>query len=229
LSTRDHNPDKEISRVRRTKLQSRNSYNRISRWYDLLEGRWEEDAVNQGLNMLGIREGHKVLEIGPGPGKALLTLARLVGETGRVYGLDISDRMLTLARKRLYEASIMKRAEFVLGDGARLPFREKSFDLLFMSFVLELFDTPEISRVLLECQRVLRNNGRIGVVSLSKAGGSKPVTDLYEWGHKKFPSILDCRPVYVHESLQDAGFEVLDSRYISLWGLSVEIAVGKNA
>jgi hypothetical protein len=43
------NQCEKISRVTRTKLQFQDSYNRIGRWYDFLEGRWEEDAVTLGF------------------------------------------------------------------------------------------------------------------------------------------------------------------------------------
>lgn len=218
----------EISRVTSTKRQSRDSYDRISSWYDLLEGRWEEVAIDRGLHMLDLREGQKALEIGPGPGKALLALARLAGESGMVYGIDISPRMLQLCRRRLKEAHLPERAELILGDGAHLPFRANSFDALFMSFTLELFDTPEIPIVLSEGRRVLKDDGRICVVSLSKRGGPKPLIDLYEWGHRAIPSLLDCRPIFVHESLQEADFRVLDWAYVSLWGLPVEAVLASK-
>ena len=220
--------DEGISRVTRTKRQSKDSYNRISRWYDLLEGWWEEASVDRGLRMLNLREGERVLEIGPGPGEALLALARMAGRSGRVYGIDISANMLQLCRGRLERADLLDRADLILGDGAHLPFREGSFDALFMTFVLELFDTPEIPVVLSEVRRVLKDDGRICVVSLSKRAEYGPLVDLYEWGHRALPSLLDCRPIFVQESLQGADFKALDSAIFSAWGLPVEaVLAGK--
>jgi ubiquinone/menaquinone biosynthesis C-methylase UbiE len=219
--------DERVSRVTRTKRQSKDSYNRISGWYDLLEGWGEEASVDQGLHMLNLREGERVLEIGPGPGKALLDLARMAGESGKVYGIDISASMLQLCRRRLERAHLRDRAELILGDGARLPFRTGSFDALFMSFVLELFDTLEIPVVLAEGRRVLKEEGRICVVSLSKSGGRKQLRDLYEWGHRAFPSLLDCRPIFVQDSLEEADLRILDWACDSLWGLPVEIVLAR--
>jgi ubiquinone/menaquinone biosynthesis C-methylase UbiE len=220
--------DERVSRVTRTKRQSKDSYNRISGWYDLLEGRWEEAFVDQGLHMLNLREGERVLEIGPGPGKALLALARMAGGSGKVYGIDISAKMLQLCRRRLERAHLLDRAELILGDGAHLPFRPGSFDALFMSFALELFDTTEIPVVLAEGRRVLKDEGRICIVSLSKRGGYRSIVDLYEWGHRALPSLLDCRPIFVRESLQRAEFKALDSACLSLWGLPVEAVLAKK-
>jgi ubiquinone/menaquinone biosynthesis C-methylase UbiE len=221
--------DEGVSRVARTKRQSKDSYNRISGWYDLLEGRWEEAFVDQGLHMLKLQDGERVLEIGPGPGKALLALARTAGGSGKVYGIDISASMLQLCRRRLERAQLLDRAELILGDGAHLPFRPGSFDALFMSFTLELFDTPEIPVVLAEGRRVLKDDGRICIVSLSKRGGCRPIVDLYEWGHRALPVLLDCRPIFVRNSLHEADLSVLSSACDSLWGLPVEIVLARPA
>jgi len=80
-----------------------------------------------------------------------------------------------------------------------------------MSFTLELFDTPEIPKVLAKIKRVLKPKGRLGVVSMSREDGKSLLLRLYEWAHKKFPQYVDCRPIYVAESIKDAGFEIKQS------------------
>ena len=67
------------SRVVRTKAQARQSYNRLSRWYDALAGSSEEKFRMMGVQALAIQPGEKVLEIGCGTGTSLAALGGLVG------------------------------------------------------------------------------------------------------------------------------------------------------
>ena len=211
--------------VMRSKQQARAAYDAISQRYDLLEGFWERKAREAGLRALGVAVGEVVLEIGPGPGQGLAALAQAAGEAGRVCGLDLSPRMLALARDRLKRAGLADRASLLCGDAAQLPLQAQFCDAVFVSFALELLDTPEISLALAECRRVLRNDGRIGVVCLSKTGGPNAMRALYEWGHKKLPSLLDCRPIWAQRSLEEAGFHTLRAERFLLWGLPVEVVV----
>jgi ubiquinone/menaquinone biosynthesis C-methylase UbiE len=217
-----------ISRVRRSREQARKTYDRISGWYDALEGNWEKRAREIGLSAISAREGETVLEIGFGTGHSLVSLARAVGGRGRVYGIDLSPRMLAIARRRVQKAGLSRQVLLENGDAASLPLGDASADAAFMSFVLELFDTPEIPVVLRECRRVLRQGGRIGVVSLSKEGGRSFMRALYERGHERFPRLLDCRPIFVGQALEEAGFADLHVTSIRLFGLPVEVAVGRK-
>lgn len=214
-----------ISRVTRSKEEAKAIYDKIARWYDILEGVWEKKAKEASLIKLGVKEGEKVLEIGFGTGHSIVAMAHQVGESGRVYGIDISSRMFQITRALLKTTDLTKRVELVLGDATKLPYETRFFDAVFMSFTLELFDTPEIPVVLGECKRVLRNDGRICIVSLSGTGASSKMRDLYEWGHKKFPRFLDCRPIFVKEALEKAGFRCLDASTASVFWLPVEIVV----
>jgi ubiquinone/menaquinone biosynthesis C-methylase UbiE len=214
-----------ISRVARSKAEAQATYDRISGWYDLLEGIWEKKSRDIGLRKLGVKEGETVLEIGFGPGHGITALAQMVGESGVVYGIDLSPRMLHIARARMGRQGLAERVELKCGDAVQLPYETTFFDAIFMSFTLELFDTPEIPQVLGECRRVLRNGGRICVVSLSKAGGLNWIVRLYEWGHQMFPKLIDCRPLFVQKALQDAGFQIREATPTSLWGLPVEIVL----
>ena len=112
-----------------------------------------------------------------------------------------------------------------LAGVVELPFEEDSLDGIFASFILELFDTPEIPRVLDESRRVLRFGGRICIVSLSKAGGRRWLRELYECGHRAFPGLVDCRPIFVQRSMQDAGFRIVDGTRTSVWGLPIDIVL----
>lgn len=102
------------------------------------------------------------------------------------------------------------------------------FDAVFMSFTLELFDTPEIPQVVRECRRVLQAEGRICIVSLSKSRRPGTLEQLYERLHVAFPIIFDCRPIHVAPSVITAGFEVVSERAGNLWGLPVAIVLASK-
>jgi len=215
----------DILRVFQTKAQTQAFYDRISRVYDLLADRSEAPIRRAGLQLLAARAGENVIEVGCGTGHGLVELAKAVGPTGRIFGLDLSARMLEQARANLAKAGLLERVRLRRGDAAQMPYPKASMDGVFMSFTLELFDTPEIPRVLRECQRVLRTGGRLVVVGMSKAGGTDPLVGVFEWAHKHFPNFVDCRPIFVREALEAAGFGIASVLKKHLW-IPVEIVRG---
>ncbi len=224
--TSNHKPT--MTRVRRSKDEARTAYDRMSRWYDLMAGASEQPHARAGLRKLDAREGERVLEIGFGTGHALAALTRAVGPSGQVCGVDISEGMAQQARARLEKASLWHEVWLTLGDGAWLPVPDRSLDRVFMSFTLELFDTPRIPRVLSECKRVLREAGRLCVVSLAKRGEGSLSVRLYEWVHDMMPRYVDCRPIPVPELLEEAGFEVVEVERRSMWTLPVDVALARK-
>jgi demethylmenaquinone methyltransferase/2-methoxy-6-polyprenyl-1,4-benzoquinol methylase len=216
----------EISRVIRSKGKAKVIYNKISKWYDVLT-RLERKCSYVGLQKLCAKEGEIILEIGFGTGQDILTLAQSAGNSGRVYGIDLSQGMYNIAQSRIKREGLLERVKLKIGDAAQLPFEADFFDAVFMSFTLELFDTPEIPTVLNECKRVLRSGGRICVVALSKK--KKTSVRLYEWFHQKLPNYVDCRPILVKKALEDTDFQILNVTGMSLWSLPVEIVLAKKA
>jgi ubiquinone/menaquinone biosynthesis C-methylase UbiE len=220
--------DLPVSRVTRSKHQAKVSYDRISSWYDLVAGGFETRHRDAAVRKLAAAEGDVVLEIGYGTGHAIVMLAEAVGKSGKVYGIDLSEGMRGITRSIVEEAGLSGRVVLECGDAMQLPYCTGFFDKIFVSFTLELFDTPEIPTVLSECLRTLRGSGRICVVAMSKKGKPSTLTRLYEWLHEKLPNYVDCRPIFVQKSLEDAGFHILDVTDLSLLGLRGELVLAEK-
>jgi len=214
-----------VLRVLQTKEETRAFYDKIARVYDLLAEHSEAPVRRAGLGMLDVKPGQSVLEIGFGTGHCLVELAEAVGPTGRVFGIDLSERMLEISHARLSDRGLEDRVELTCGDALHLPYPAESVDRVFTSFTLELFDTPEIPMVLGECKRLLRAGGRIVVVAMSRALPGGFVMRTFEWTHRHIPNYLDCRPILVHQALEDAGFQIADAKMAKMW-VNVEMVSG---
>lgn len=219
-------PEKEILRVRG---DIKETYAKLSKIYATVEGRFEKKLRERGLELLDVKEGEAVLEIGFGTGHSLVEIARSVGETGKACGIDLTPEMVELAKKRLEKEGLAERVELNKGDAREMPYRDRQFDGVYMAGTLELFDTPDIPRVLAEVKRVLKPTGRLVLASMTKEGheGSR-VLRSYEWIHRKFPRYASCRPIYVEDSVRSAGFEIEIAEEVLLSGIfPMKIVVAK--
>jgi len=97
------------------------------------------------------------------------------------------------------------------------PPGDGSPDGMFMCFTLGLLDTPDIPSVPAECRRVLRPNGRIVVVAVSKEGKEGFMWHASGWTHRHFPTLMFCRPIYARRALEAAGFRIEESRSETMW------------
>jgi demethylmenaquinone methyltransferase/2-methoxy-6-polyprenyl-1,4-benzoquinol methylase len=215
----------QINRVTRTKAEARANYNRISRWYDVISGPSEAKFRQIGIDMLEVQEGERVLEIGVGTGHAVVSFGENIGDNGSVTGIDLSDEMSSVSQKRILDAGLDARISLCQSDGARLPFCDDLFDAIFMSFTLELFDTPEILEVVLQCRRVLKHAGRVVNISLLKTENPGFVERIYEWLHVQMPVMIDCRPIIAHHAFTSAGYKIDKIKLTNMWGLPVEIVL----
>jgi ubiquinone/menaquinone biosynthesis C-methylase UbiE len=217
-----------VRSVTRTKAQARTAYNRISRLYDAISNPTERKYREAGLRLLAARPGERILEIGYGTGHSLVALAKAVGDIGKVSGIDISDGMYTIARQRLEKAGVADLVELHQGDALQLHLPPLSFDAIFLSFTLELFDKPEIPQVLKQCLKVLKPGGRLVVVSLAKKEQDSRAVIVYEWLHERMPAAIDCRPIYAEAALRSAGFDICTIESDVMWGLPVEIILAQK-
>jgi len=212
-----------------TKERIINNYNRIGKWYDAIAGRSEKQLRRAGLHQLHAMPGETILEIGFGTGHSLVEIAEAVGTSGKVYGVDISNRMLEIAEARVVAAGHADRIQLQCIDALALPYPERHFDGLFMSFTLEVLQPSEMGLLLQQCRKVLKTNGRICVVGMSAKGKLGTMMKLYEWARVKFPNTVDCRPINVGELLSAAGFDMIEDIVTSFWGLSVEIVQSRKS
>jgi ubiquinone/menaquinone biosynthesis C-methylase UbiE len=214
-----------VLRVDETSEQTKSFYNKIAGIYDALSNRSEEPLRKAGLEMLHPGPGEQILEIGFGTGRSLVEIAKAMGPNGKAYGIDLSEKMLEIAQKRARRENVENIIELSCGDARNLPYEEGSLDGIFMSFTLELFDTPDIVPVLHECKRVLKTDGRIVVVGMSRLCPERFRTRMFEWVHRHFPHFFDCRPIFVRQALEDAGFKIGEAKVKKMWA-NVEIVCG---
>lgn len=116
--------------------------------------RWRKKVIR------ALRPGHpaKIADIATGTGKlAAMLSSKLKAE---VYGIDISENMLEIARKKY------KGIQFICADGETLPFPENSFDALTIAFGIRNFENPVTG--LKEACRVIKPGGMIAVLEFSK-------------------------------------------------------------
>jgi len=170
----------------------------------------------QVLEALALRKGERVLDIGSGPGLLTYDMAASVGRDGHVCGIDISEDMLTLSRKRCAD---QPWTEFRKADATKLPYPDDSFDAAVSTQVYEY--VVDIPVALAELYRVACPGGRVVVIDtdygslvIHTENKSRMERVLSAWDehfvHAGLPRTLSRR-------LRDAGFIIRQRDAISMF------------
>ena len=123
----------------------------------------------QVLKALQLREGERVLDVGVGPGLLAYDMAASVGRDGQVCGIDVSEDMLAMARRRCAD---QPWPEYRRADATELPYPDHNFDAAVSTQVYEY--VADVPAALAELYRVTRSGGRVvGRVGGSVAGAER--------------------------------------------------------
>jgi demethylmenaquinone methyltransferase/2-methoxy-6-polyprenyl-1,4-benzoquinol methylase len=131
-------------------------YNHIGQMLDLGSGPWYRRWT---LRRAGLRPGMRLLDVATGTGLVAQGAVRILGEPGRVIGVDPSRGMLQEARKAV-------SSPLVQGIGEALPFRDGLFDMLSMGFALR--HVADLETAFREYWRVLKPGGRVLLIEVSR-------------------------------------------------------------
>lgn len=122
---------------------------------------WRRFAMNQ----MPVRAGQSAIDVCCGTGEWTVSLAQQTGPSGRVVGLDFSQRMLAIAQQKK-EKLHLDQIELVYGNAMELPFEDDTFDYATIGFALR--NVPDIMQVLREMKRVVKPGGMVVSLELSK-------------------------------------------------------------
>ena len=122
---------------------------------------WKRFAVE----LAGVREGQRVLDLAAGTGDLARQFVRRVGDTGSVTLADLNADMLEVGRRRLIDSGVLKAVAYVQTDAESLPFSDDRFDLVSMAFGLR--NVTDKGRALASMLRVLRPGGQVLILEFS--------------------------------------------------------------
>lgn len=155
-----------------------------------------------------LRPGQVVLDLGSGGGIDCFLAAKMVGERGKVYGVDMTPEMIALARKNAEKVGA-RNVEFRLGEIEHLPIADESVDVIISNCVINL--SPDKDQVFREAFRALKPGGHLQV---SDIVWTRPVPEEVKGDMEKWAGCIAgaLQESEYLEKIRAAGFEHVTSK-----------------
>jgi len=182
--------------------------NRTRRVYDLLAGIYPVSsylfharAHRLALNLSGIADGMKVLEIAVGSGEMFSHIAEK-NPSGLNVGLDLSPQMAAVTLNRLGRDHPSVNCTIEAADSRLMPYKDESFDAVVCCYLLELLASTDIVKTLHEIRRVLKPGGTFTLIMIGQN---------HEYFNKAYRVASKIVPAFLGQQMDQRGVEILEA------------------
>ena len=191
---------------------------------------YEDAATEDLIDHAEFGDAHEVFEMGCGTGRfAESLLQHHLPLSAHYHGIDLSETMVELARKRL--GAFDTRVRVTLSNGTMaLDAHDSSIDRVITNYVLDLLSTEDIVAFLREASRVLTSDGRLCLVGLTPGRGvlAGLVSTVWKVIHRIRPQLVGgCRPLSLIDFLGQTKWTILHRRVLTAYGIASEVIVAR--
>lgn len=194
-------------------------YDRMAAQYDRRWKSYVEGTLVRFKNLLMLAGSERILDVACGTGELeRLILADNPGQ--EISGVDVSDRMLEVARNKL---SAFTGVRLLKSPASQLPFADESFDVVVTANAYHYFNNP--GRAAAQMRRVVRPGGRVVIMDWCRdylaCRAFDVVLSRVDKSHKECFTLSECR-----RTVAAAGLKVIEEQKFRLrffWGLMVVV------